>query len=219
MAIDKIISFGDSFMYGTDLPDCDSQNHSHLTWPALIAKELDMEYLCFAHGGLGNMHIAGNVLNSVLKDSFHIIGWTWQDRFDYCLPNNDFRTIQPSSDDELSRFYFKHLHSELGDKWRSLAFISTILNQLKEDRQPFLMTLLDRLVLDSRWNSKIGFTFLQDKLRENLTWFPGEQTFLEWSRSNNYPESVNWHPLEEAHAQAAEIMLPVVRQKINTYIK
>jgi hypothetical protein len=37
------------------------------------------------------------------------------------------------------------------------------------------------------------------------------QTFLVWSRAQGYPESDRWHPLEQAHAQAADYWLPWVR--------
>jgi len=35
------------------------------------------------------------------------------------------------------------------------------------------------------------------------------QTFLEWSRANDYPETAAWHPLEEAHRAASDFMIKV----------
>ena len=49
---------------------------------------------------------------------------------------------------------------------------------------------------------------LQDYVKPYMTVFEGK-TFLDWSRSHGYPESANWHPLEQAHAAAAGVMRQV----------
>jgi len=39
-----------------------------------------------------------------------------------------------------------------------------------------------------------------------MTEFDG-MTFLEFSRKNGYPETEQWHPLEQAHQAAAELLI------------
>ena len=75
-----------------------------------------------------------------------------------------------------------------------------------------------QLLLDDQWNVTPTIVNMQNDIREYFTWFPEGQTFLEWSRANDYPESDKWHPLEEAHANAAKIMLPAVEKTINPNI-
>ena len=55
---------------------------------------------------------------------------------------------------------------------------------------------------------------LQNYIRPHMTQFQGK-TFLDWSRSHGFAESVSWHPLEPAHRAAADYMITVV-DKQNT---
>ena len=225
--IDRIQAFGDSFVYGTDLPDCRAPAviggkidyfPSNLTWQALVAKELGLEYGCRADGGFGNQFIASRIFQHARKGSLVMVNWSWIDRFDYMTNENDARTLRPGEDTELGHFYYKNLHNEMFDKFRNLVTILASIAWLRERNIPFIMTIMDQLLLDDQWNVYEGMVDMQNEVRKYLTWFPDNQTFLEWSRANNYPESEGWHPLEEAHARAAEIMLPVAKQAINTYI-
>jgi hypothetical protein len=49
---------------------------------------------------------------------------------------------------------------------------------------------------------------LQKTLKPYVNWFDN-MSFLEWSRQRGYPESSAWHPLEQAHAAAANYMITV----------
>jgi len=220
--IDKIISFGDSCMYGSDLSDCDGtekSQFSQLTWPALCAKELGLESDCQARGGSGNHNISKNILNFTNCSSLVIINWSWIDRFDYDDDSYGWqKTIRPGSDDHISKFFYKEIHTEEDDKFRSLSYIYTAHQYLRNQNIPFISTYMDQLILDQRWNVSSGIIKLQDQIKDDLITFPNNQTFLEWSRSNGYPESKGCHPLEQAHQEAAKIWLPIYKEAINTHI-
>jgi hypothetical protein len=62
------------------------------------------------------------------------------------------------------------------------------------------------LLFDREYNTTPAILALQDYVEPYMTRFEGK-TFLDWSRSRGYPESVNWHPLEQAHAAGAELMV------------
>jgi len=218
--IDKIISFGDSFLFGSDLSDSDNwMKYSQLTWPALIAKKLNLEYDCRARGGSGNQSISKTILNFANCSSLVIINWSWIDRFDYDEDSLGWpTTIRPGSDDHISKFFYKELHTEEDDKFRSLSYIYTAHQYLRNQNIPFISTYMDQLLLDQKWNISSGMIKLQDQVKKDLQTFPNNQTFLEWSRANNHPESDNWHPSEQAHQEAAKFWLPVYERTINTYI-
>ena len=63
----KLKSFGCSFIYGTDLADDGrgfiAATPSRLTWPALLAQNLDYSYECYARPGCGNLRILEKILN------------------------------------------------------------------------------------------------------------------------------------------------------------
>jgi hypothetical protein len=111
----------------------------------------------------------------------------------------------PIDETDLARTYYKHLHSEYHDKFTCLSYIKLAMDTLDQRGIPFIMTVMDELVFDRLWHSNPGTLLLQDCIKSRLTMFE-EQTFLNWSRSQRYPESKAWHPLEEAHAAAGKYM-------------
>ena len=54
----KIVSFGDSFIYGSEL-----KNEVNDAWPAIIAKKLNCQYETHAIPGCGNDRIAHQIYN------------------------------------------------------------------------------------------------------------------------------------------------------------
>lgn len=200
-------SFGCSFIFGTDLPDQTSSIPSKLTWPAVFSQQQGHHYRCYACGGIGNLAIANRVLEEVAQDvtALFIVGWTWIDRFDYIDGNQNWSTIRPGSESKLATTYYQELHSETQDKLTSLMTIRTVIDSLRERDFPFIMTYMDELLFDRTYNTTPTITALQDYVEPYMTRFEGK-TFLDWSRSCGYPESTGWHPLEQAHAAAAEVM-------------
>ena len=214
-------SFGCSFIFGSELRD-DGRNGpyataSQLTWPSYLAQHINCSYSCHAHPGAGNLQITEQVLNQISTaqagDVF-VIGWTWVDRFDYYpanptdLSRSRWRTLMPIDKTALAKTYYKELHSEYRDKLVTLINIKLVIDSLKQKQIPFLMTYIDQLILDRRWNTSPGVTDLQNFIEPCMTQFEG-MSFLEWSKKNNYTISQNWHPLEEAHRAAANYMITV----------
>jgi hypothetical protein len=212
----QLKSFGCSFIFGTDLLDIKykEQNPSNHTWPALLAKHLGYYYKCYARPGSGNLQIAEHILNQVADSNttdLFVIGWTWIDRFDYIDINkkwNPWSTIMPVDNTELAKIYYRDLHSEYRDKLNSLIYIKLSIDTLKQKGIPFIMTYMDKLMFEQRWHITPAVKHLQEYIQPHMTTF-NEQTFLEWSRANCFPESALWHPLEDAHRSAADYMIKV----------
>lgn len=211
----KIKSFGCSFIFGSDLKDCDSgppwPQGSKSTWPALLAQKLDAGYECHARPGSGNLQITERILNQLKdsKDDIFVIGWSWIDRFDHHESINSWqpwKTLLPAGSDKLSQTYYKYLHTEYTDKLSSLIKIKLVIDILKQHNVQFLMTYIDDLVFDQQFHTSPAVTHLQSYILPYMTTFEG-QTFLDWSRQHGYKESPTWHPLEEAHRAAAEYMI------------
>jgi hypothetical protein len=218
----KLKSFGCSFIFGSDLAD-DGRNlpiptPSNRTWPAHLAKHLGYSYECYARPGAGNLQIAERVLTTMVgsADSVFVIGWTYIDRFDYtnsAITNdpilarwNNWHTIRPMDQGSLAQTYYRDLHSEYRDKLNSLMCIKLVIDTLKQKSIPFLMTNMDSLLFDQRWNHTPAVIELQEYVSPYIQDFEG-QNFLNWSRKQGYEISPSMHPLEQAHAAATEIML------------
>ena len=217
-------SFGCSFIFGSELPDNMAAvargekiaRVSQMTWPAHLATHLGRTYNCYARPGSGNLQILERILNqTVVSDNadLFVIGWSWIDRFDYYDPNyNQFVkttpwcTIMPIDDSELAKIYYKELHTEYRDKFTCLSYIKLAIDTLKQKDIPFIMTYIDELLFDQTWHTSLAVTQLQEYVRPYMTTFEGK-TFLEWSRHNGYPETLSWHPLEQAHQSAGDYII------------
>jgi hypothetical protein len=211
-----IKSFGCSFVYGTDLSDCSDHKYSQLTWPALIADHLGLEYQCFACPGQGNFKIYADILaNSTPQESsVFVVNWTWIDRFDYIDHRESWQTLRPAEENSLQKFYYQNLHSQMQDMITDATYIIAAAEHLKELQIPSVMTYMDRLLFETvnpSWHNPKYVESLQRKLCSILIDFNG-LNFLDWSRANKYAVSEHWHPLEDAHAAAAEFWLPAVKK-------
>ena len=212
-------SFGCSFIFGSDLSD-DGQTvtyatPSKLTWPALMAKKIGLNYACYARPGSGNLRILESVLSHAAtgeKDLF-VIGWTWIDRFDYTTTQDEWKTILPVDTTALAKTYYKDLHSQYRDKLTTLLQIRIAIDALNQSQIPFIMTYMDDLIFESKWHTTSAVTSLQEFVQPYMTTFEGN-TFLDWARTKKYEISPTLHPLEPAHVAAAEFMLKQIQKTL-----
>jgi len=219
-------AFGDSFIFGSDLLDCKSDllRPSTNTYPALLAKKLHLEYICYAYPGAGNQIILDDILRAIYAHKnkmLYIINWSWIDRYDYVDTNcryEQWKTLRPGENNYKHNFYYKNFHSEYQDKLFTLTQISTAIQALEKSNCKFVITYMDKLIFDTRWHCPASIRWLQEHCTSHLSDYNGD-TFLEWSRSHNFAESKNWHPLEQAHEAAAEYWLPKVRTLLNSSAK
>jgi hypothetical protein len=212
----QVKSFGCSFIFGSDLPDDEADGIcSKLTWPALIAKEANMGYSCYAAPGSGNMRILESILSQAEtgQHDLFIIGWTWIDRFDYTDTQDSWKTILPVDTTKEADFYYRNLHSQYRDKLMTLICIRTAIDVLNQKQIPFIMTYMDRLIFETEWHTTPAVINLQKYILPFMSTFDGK-TFLEWSKHKNFPISVRLHPLESAHKSGAKIMLDQIRRRI-----
>jgi hypothetical protein len=120
----------------------------------------------------------------------------------------DWSTILPVDTDNVAKTYYRNLHSEYRDKFTCLSYIKLAIDTLSQKGIPFIMTCIDELLFDQRWHTTPAVLDLQEYVKPYMTTFEG-QSFLEWSRAYEYPESDAWHPLEAAHRAACEYMVNV----------
>jgi hypothetical protein len=215
----KIVSFGDSFLFGTDLADSacglpDIWRPSLSTWPALLATHAQAEYLCCAYPGVGNFFTLREIIRILAEeknkqDLFFCIGWTWIDRFDYQGTSDHFiwNTVRPTLDNQsVDDHYYRNLHSELTDKFHSLVWMHQAICLLEQAQVRYVMTMMDDLVFDTKFHAPSYVVDLQQRVRPHITYFDGSN-FLDWSKQKNFAISAGSHPLEEAHQAAFDYLL------------
>jgi len=210
--MNKLYAFGDSFTWGSELNDevkSKGAKHSQYTWTALIAKNLNYEYVCLANPGSGNHSIARTVLDTLDNISINdtvVINWTWIDRWDfYNLQDRNWCTVRPSSNitTVFDRYYYKYFQSELWDKFESLKQIALVHSLLKKNNIKFIATNLDKLIFDTKFHAPKYVTILQDTIKQDIKYFDN-LGFYHWAKCKKFKLGKNEHPLEEAHLSAYE---------------
>mgnify|MGYP003347936840 CR=1 FL=1 len=212
----RLKSFGCSFIFGTDLHD-DSRHAakatpSNYTWPALLAQHNNWEYTCYARPGAGNLEILERLLSQLtdVEPAVYVVGWTWIDRFSYMGSNDSWfktpwKTIMPIDTDSTAEAYYKHLHTEMRDKLTTLLNVRVAIDALRASGNKFIMTYMDDLMFDQRWNTTPAITELQRYCEPYMTRFDN-RSFLEYSKENLFPISETLHPLEQAHWAGFELI-------------
>ena len=88
----KILAGGCSFTFGNELSDDNGKIPSKKSWSALLAKEVNANYICSAKGGLGNSGIARRVFEYIstqpTQDLFVSVMWTFTSRYDWAMPRH-----------------------------------------------------------------------------------------------------------------------------------
>jgi len=233
----QLVAFGDSFIFGSDLKDCNLQIHEHSgsasTWPRLLAKKLDTTSMVFAQPGAGNQAIADDVLRVIANFGntvLYSIHWTWIDRFDYVhdkqyynkanglLKADIWSSITPGSNLQTSAWYYKNIHHEYVDKIRNLGLIYQTIQMLECYDCVFHMTYMDNLLLDTKYYNSDSVTILQKHVKHHLQNYNGVN-FLDWAKQQKYAISAGWHPLEQAHQAACDYWLPTYAYMLNTGAK
>ena len=217
----RLKSFGCSFIYGFEMADTigpfGDVVPSQSSYPALMAKHIGYEYQCFAQCGSGNLAILEKILSQVAasdKTDIFVISWSWIDRYDYynsvtapaVIEKGEWIIMTPGDQTKLAQTYYRELHSEYRDKLTSLSYIKLAIDTLNQHGIQFIMTYMDKLIVDQQWNTTPAVLLLQSQVTPYLTTFDGK-TFLDWSRTHGYKESAQWHPLEQAHSAASDYMI------------
>jgi len=90
----KLIAGGDSFTYGSELNDCfqlvegspPQEVYSHHTYSALLASEMNLEYVCAAVPGSSNSAIRRNTMDVCEQYNdidLVIVMWTFPNRYEF----------------------------------------------------------------------------------------------------------------------------------------
>jgi len=161
----KIVSFGDSFVFGNELTNNDDGNQA---WPALVARDLDCEYQTLAVPGCGNENIARQIYTYFSTQSRNntlaVINWTWTSRWDFfllssncwitlgptCVPGKLEHLIGHQKAKELIEFYQTHTgQSDIWNLFRSLQSIYAVQCWLKQHNILNIQTYMDRSMIEN----------------------------------------------------------------------
>jgi len=160
----KIVSFGDSFIFGSELKN---NTDGSLAWPGLIANKIGVDYETCAVAGFGNESIARQIYTYFSKNSkentLAVINWTWGMRWDFyithtrtwvtlgptCAPEKLYQHFKHNEAEHLIQFYKTYIGgSDIWHQYRSLQTIYAAQQFLKANQIPVIQTYMDRSLFD-----------------------------------------------------------------------
>jgi hypothetical protein len=216
----KIISFGDSFIFGSEL---ENNHDGGQSWIGQAAKNLNVNYVTQAVPGCGNDHIARQVYSWFSKnsaeDSLAVINWTWMSRWDFyivehetwitlgptCVPDKLKHLVERTEAEDMIEFYQHRANSSLlWNKFRNLQTIYAVQSYLKSQNITNIQTYMDDHLFNSECHAPDYVQQLQNLVRPELQSFEGKN-FVDWSRSRGFAITETLHPLEDAHRAACEL--------------
>jgi hypothetical protein len=219
----KIVSFGDSFVFGSELSNNFDGSKS---WIGLCATQLDVEYQTLAVPGCGNEAIARQIYTyfseNPTDDCLAVINWTWPQRWDFyiseneawvtlgptCVPSKLESIISTSEANRIVDFYRDYPgNSTLWDRWRALQTIYSVQNYLNAEGITNIQCCIDYSIFDQQYHVPSYIKLLQSKTKPSIESFEG-MGFLKWSQAHGFKiTEPGWHPLEDAHNAAAALWL------------
>ena len=214
----KIVSFGDSFIFGSELPD---NVDGSKAWPGLAAQNLGCKYITHAVPGCGNDNIARQIYSwfstNSAENTLAIINWTWMHRWDFyivehetwitlgpsCVPDNLKGLVERTEAEDMIDFYKHRANSSLlWNKFRNLQTIWAVQQYLVHNGINAIQTYMDYELFDTQWHAPNYIQELQQLVFSKLQLFDNKN-FVDWSHSYGYPVTIEGnHPLEQAHLAA-----------------
>jgi len=226
----KIVSFGDSFVFGSELKNNSDGSQS---WIAQAARNLGVDYETRAVPGCGNEAITRQILSyfsvNPSDEVLAVINWTWGPRWDFyitgaeqwvtlgqtCVPSKLTNHVSHTEAERIIKFYQDYPgNSTCWDKFRSLQTIAFSQYYLKSLGVPVIQTYMEEEFWDRQWHAPDYVQQLQNLTQEPMLTFEGKN-FVDWSYSHGFAVTQpGLHPLEEAHAAACDLWQPVYAQAL-----
>lgn len=154
----KLISAGDSFIFGTELSDQKYDQFSKLSYPSLVAASMGIDYTSVAFPGIANNSISRRIYDYCIQqrneDKFVVVGWTFPNRYEFYFygAESHWQSITPWTVKDA-----KTMSKDLKDRDISST---VILDQLEHNKRlesagvsAFATELYKRVALSRYWEA------------------------------------------------------------------
>ena len=226
----KIVGFGDSFVFGSELKNNGNGSQS---WIGQAAQQLDCQYETTAEPGCGNDAIARQIYkyfaNNPVNDTLAVINWTWTNRWDFyivehetwitlgptCVPEKLKDLVEQTEAQDLIDFYKQRANSSLiWNKTRNLQTIYCVQSYMRQKGINSIQTYMDSHLFDTEYHALDYIIELQNLVKPDMRNFEG-MNFVDWSYHHGFEVTdIGLHPLEQAHAEACKLWISHYRQAL-----
>jgi hypothetical protein len=215
----KIVGFGDSFVFGSEIANNDDGS---CAWPALAAGMIGADYETLADPGCGNDAIARQIYHyfssNPVAGTLAIVNWTWTMRWDFymteketwitlgptCVPEKLEHLVEHTEAQRVVEFYRDYANgSLLWNKIRNLQTIWAATQYMASKGVQVIQTYMDPELFSQEWHAPSYVRELQGLVHAHMHTWEG-MNFLDWCRARGHditPDKL--HPLAAAHEDAA----------------
>lgn len=205
--IRRLITHGCSFTYGQELADPGSSS-----WPALLARKLDIELLNLAQPGYSNDLILQEIVTENINpkvgtprawdyQDLVIIGWTSHLRMGF-VDDQSWYTVRPGATEHIkhrstiNELLVKTTNTDwLYQRWIQQVILAQ--EYLRNRHAHFLMFS----VFDNLFHDKKRHKLYEKVIPRHFVGWPREQ-MVDWTYG--CPDGPEGHPLERGHAKTAD---------------
>ena len=234
-----IVAAGDSFVWGSELADSPNgaaNSYSRRTYPALLAQQAGLDYVCAAYPGNANNAITRTAIATLdqTKNAVLIANWTYPQRREFYFGNQwSSITSWHTAHEEFSKSYFQHVgDSEYYEVYSVLKEIVMLQHYCEINHVPYLFTTADNHFYQREQYDRTHDSYIDSLYRQinwnNWFWFePGTapdevcapRGFYQWAIENKYTCGPQGHPLEQAHQAAANLMKDQFNEMVTKHIQ
>jgi hypothetical protein len=224
---ERIVSFGCSYIFGDEFPDCGIGKFSHLTYPALLAQKYGLEYTSYSERGGSNESIMRKLIDFYMTDyrdtDIVVIGLTYIQRRDFFNSEESrYMSFFPASNEyRLQNLDTLHKHSrssvkglieasntileydtDYEEKHRFQVMMIYLVNFLKQNQIPHMLFFSERGCL----SAAIGKLDMKTEFR-GINYF--DRAFIQFAvdrakKSDQFDFYPLGHPNEAIHESWAE---------------
>jgi len=215
------VAFGDSFTYGHELSDCptnDYPTHSNLTYAALVAKQLGMDYQCHAVGASANNAISRKIIeqiDTINQNDLVLVMWTFPIRKEFLLEGDmGYRSLSPSDDFEFALTYYRYLDTNpiylINETLKEIYLVQTLL-EAQGIKYIFMTADTGTDIAITEKNQQVHGILVNMITDKN--WFSLENNsgFYDWSRKL-LRLTFTEHPPDAAHHALAQKLLKKINE-------
>jgi hypothetical protein len=150
MKFNRLVTFGDSFTYGENMPDNVRKTNkpSEYAWPSVVAKKLDVnDIVNCAIPGASNKYISKSILDfKFQKHDLVLVLWSWHNRWHVFNNNNLHKQkigLWKTKYDKTSDLYYRYFYNEEDSIRQSLIYVNHVNDYLKHKKVKNFHAFLD----------------------------------------------------------------------------
>ncbi len=204
----KLLTVGDSFTYGLELPDPRTQ-----AWPILLANDIGYELTNISYGGASNDMMYRECMSRIISDDYDIIivGWTDPGRLEVTL---DGRPCSINYSPRMKQMfpwikeYYKKNHSDELAYQRTMCMILGLQSLLKQKNKKYVFcSAFGMQELNRRFSVQSKHLQHEVDACYYIDW--PLNGIIEWM--GDCEKGPNGHPLELGHRR--------IKEKIHEHIR